>query len=165
MRHSLLYLALACLLLYSITRARELARRWTMMLKLRLPLEWITCLALFLGMGCTDKDDTTFYRNAVTGAPCDPDPATFRKRAHDGGRGGARSPTGIPGDNMDDPHSGKVDCLGDGNSGQGDDKKHPCPPPGCDDQDCCEPPPVEPPTPEPPVETPPDAAPEPPVLE
>jgi penicillin-binding protein 1A len=44
------------------------------------------------------------------------------------------------GDNCDDLSSGKVDCIGDGNSGQGDDKKHNCmfPQPGCDDAGCCD---------------------------
>lgn len=58
------------------------------------------------------------------------------------------NPLGIPGDNEDDAHSGLTDCLGDGNSGHGDDFKHgecnprndepPPPPRGCDDQGCCE---------------------------
>jgi len=44
------------------------------------------------------------------------------------------------GDNCDDLSSGKVDCIGDGNSGQGDDKKHNCmfPQPGCDEDGCCD---------------------------
>lgn len=44
------------------------------------------------------------------------------------------------GDNCDDLSSGKVDCIGDGNSGQGDDKKHNCmfPQPGCDENGCCD---------------------------
>ena len=59
------------------------------------------------------------------------------------GNGGHNSPTGIPGDNIDDPHSGKIDCLGDGDSGQGNDARN-CPPAGCDAFGCCdtsEPPP------------------------
>lgn len=59
------------------------------------------------------------------------------KRRADRGNGN-HSPTGIAGDNMDDLRSGKVDCYYDGNSGQGDDKKHGCtPPPGCDTEGCC----------------------------
>ena len=42
------------------------------------------------------------------------------------GNGGHKSPTGIPGDNTDDPHSGKFDCLGDGDSGLGNDDRN-CP--------------------------------------
>ena len=88
--------------------------------------------------GCTSEqtDSVTGYVNAVTGETCQPDPATLHRHGQSGqhGNGGHGSPTGIPGDNMDDEHSGKVDCLGDGNSGQGDDKKHPC----CDDSMCCD---------------------------
>ena len=55
------------------------------------------------------------------------------------------------GDNCDDLHSGKIDCIGDGNSGQGDDKKHNCmfPQPGCDDMGCCDGDLVDPPVPPP----------------
>jgi hypothetical protein len=84
--------------------------------------------------GCV-QDSTAGYRSAITGEACEPDPATLRPHGRSGehGNGGQNSPTGIPGDNMDDEHSGKVDCYYDGNSGQGDDKKHPC----CDDTMCC----------------------------
>jgi hypothetical protein len=93
--------------------------------------------ALLAGAGlaaCTD-DSTSGFRSAITGEACEPDPATLRPHGRSGenGNGGQNSPTGIPGDNMDDEHSGKVDCYYDGNSGQGDDKKHPC----CDDSMCC----------------------------
>jgi hypothetical protein len=80
------------------------------------------------------------FINVFSGQSCRPDPLTFNSALHDGSNGNT-SPTGIPGDNMDDLRSGKVDCLGDGNSGQGDDAKHSfCgdPPPGCDDGGCCE---------------------------
>jgi hypothetical protein len=115
------------------------------------------------------------FVNVFTGQTCRPDALTFVPA--DAGRGGGNtSPTGIPGDNMDDLRSGQVDCLGDGNSGQGDDFKHDfCgnPPPGCDDSGCCEedcaeppedsvdeePPPEEPPVEEPPTEEPPSEEP------
>src|SRR5688572_29680892 len=94
--------------------------------------------ALFSGAalaGCTSQDSTEGYLSAITGEACEPDPATLRPHGRSGenGNGGQNSPTGIPGDNMDDEHSGKVDCYYDGNSGQGDDKKHPC----CDAEMCC----------------------------
>jgi hypothetical protein len=74
-----------------------------------------------------------------TGATAVPDPGTSGPHGHNGkgdGNGGLNSPTGIPGDSIDDPHSGKVDCLGDGDSGQGNDERF-CTPPGCDGQDDC----------------------------
>ena len=115
------------------------------------------------------------YLSAATGEPCSPDPATLQPHGKSGqhGNGGQNSPTGIPGDNMDDEHSGKVDCLYDGNSGQGDDKKHPC----CDANMCCNGDPDDdgddpdsddpgtsnptPPAPTPPAPTPPAPTPEP----
>jgi hypothetical protein len=76
------------------------------------------------------------YYDAVTGEDCVPDPGTIAPvNGHNGqgnGNGGHNSPTGIPGDNIDDPHSGKIDCLGDGNSGQGNDSTI-C----CDANNCC----------------------------
>jgi hypothetical protein len=94
------------------------------------------------------------FKSMLNGGPCQPDGETYMPvdaapAQNDGGQGqgkangGARSPTGIPGDNMDDLHSGKIDCYYDGNSGQGDDKKHPCtaedfPQPGCDAEGCCD---------------------------
>ena len=75
------------------------------------------------------------YINALTGEECVPDPNTLPPlHGHNGqgqGNGGHNSPTGIPGDNVDDPQSGKVDCLGDGDSGQGNDLR--C----CDANGCC----------------------------
>ena len=44
------------------------------------------------------------------------------------GNGGHNSPTGIAGDNSDDENSGHVDCLGDGDSGQGNDDRFCAPP-------------------------------------
>jgi hypothetical protein len=84
---------------------------------------------------CTSDDGTSGFRSAITGEACEPDPTTLTPRGRSGeqGNGGHDSPTGIPGDNMDDESSGKVDCYYDGNSGQGDDKKHPC----CDAEMCC----------------------------
>jgi len=79
--------------------------------------------------------DTSTYHNALTGDSCTPN-SSYVPLGSGNGNGGHNSPTGIPGDNIDDPHSGKVDCYYDGNSGQGDDKKHPCAP-GCDNQHCC----------------------------
>ena len=86
---------------------------------------------------------TRGYLSELTGEECVPDPATLTPtvalRGRHAGRGGERSPTGIPGDNLDDPHSGQVDCLGDGNSGAGNDPEGGCPPPpGCDAFGCCE---------------------------
>jgi len=94
-----------------------------------------------LAPGCATE--TGQFVNALTGDECEPDFETFnaRGREHvDNGHGrGNTSPTGIPGDNLDDERSGHTDCLGDGNSGHGDDKKHNCEvPPGCDAQGCCE---------------------------
>jgi hypothetical protein len=85
------------------------------------------------GLAACGGEPTTTYRSAVSGKECTPN-SSLVPPTH--GNGGHNSPTGIPGDNMDDLHSGKVDCYYDGNSGQGDDKKHPCAP-GCDDQKCC----------------------------
>jgi hypothetical protein len=94
-----------------------------------------------LGLAACAADgpsDGAAYRNELTGQVCTPNgtqgPLPGQKGQH--GNGGHNSPTGIPGDNLDDPHSGKIDCYYDGNSGQGDDKKHPCAP-GCDNQHCC----------------------------
>ena len=85
--------------------------------------------------GSNSDGSSAGYLSAATGEPCTPDPATLQPHGKSGqhGNGGQNSPTGIPGDNMDDEHSGKVDCYYDGNSGQGDDKKHPC----CDANMCC----------------------------
>jgi hypothetical protein len=75
------------------------------------------------------------YIDGLTGEECVPDPNTLPPlHGHNGqgqGNGGHNSPTGIPGDNVDDPQSGKVDCLGDGDSGRGNDLR--C----CDANGCC----------------------------
>ena len=108
----------------------------------------VACL-LVLAAGCTNEQSTGLYRSALTDEACEPDPGSFMPSEPSGsghmsnGRGGHNSPTGIPGDNIDDPHSGKIDCYYDGNSGQGDDRRHPCTPedfpqPGCDATGCCD---------------------------
>lgn len=75
------------------------------------------------------------YINVFTEEECVPDPATFAPlHGHNGqgqGNGGHNSPTGIPGDNVDDAQSGKIDCLGDGDSGQGNDLRNCCDIDGC----------------------------------
>lgn len=96
--------------------------------------------------GCSTDAPTSSssYLQDGTGEPCEPDMSTMVPtvlRGHRGqgnGKGGHNSPTGIAGDNIDDPHSGKVDCYWDGNSGQGNDKDGCAPPPGCDANGCCE---------------------------
>ena len=107
--------------------------------------------------GCSSEEPTGTHINALTGAVCEPN-ATYLPRPHaqGGGDGGAQCQGTGPGDNCDDLHSGKIDCIRDGNSGQGDDRKHPCtfPQPGCDANGCCDgdmvdPPPETPPTTEP----------------
>ena len=79
-------------------------------------------VAVLLVAGCGDwlADDVS-YVNYFTGETCSPNPLTFQAADADHQSNGNVSPTGIPGDNMDDLRSGKVDCLYDGNSGQGDD--------------------------------------------
>lgn len=100
-------------------------------------------LLMACGNGNDAPPSTTGYLSAMDGAPCVPDPATLTPtplRGHKGkghGNGGQNSPTGIPGDNMDDAHSGKIDCFYDGNSGQGNDKDG-CKVQGCDAFGCCE---------------------------
>ena len=142
------------------------------MLRIRITL--FTAFFAAAGLAACANDSTTQFRSAVTGEACEPDPATYTPKApKDHGNGGHNSPTGIPGDNIDDEHSGKVDCLGDGDSGQGNDDKK-CGPPGCDSELCCEPgggeeepppaPQPPPPTPEePPAPQPPPAPEEPPA--
>ncbi|AKF03011.1 hypothetical protein DB32_000159 [Sandaracinus amylolyticus] len=91
-------------------------------------------------IACSTEPSPPVYRSALTGEECVPDPGTMipPERGSGHGRGGHNSPTGIPGDNIDDPHSGKVDCLYDGNSGQGNDRDGCFPRPGCDAEGCCE---------------------------
>lgn len=108
-------------------------------------------LALTLGAalaGCSSEPEVATYTSALSGKQCRPDPQSLMPMSpaplhKQSGNGGQRSPTGIPGDNLDDLHSGKIDCYYDGNSGQGDDRKHPCtmndfPQPGCDSMGCCD---------------------------
>ncbi|MEZ4256657.1 MAG: hypothetical protein R3A78_13265 [Polyangiales bacterium] len=105
-------------------------------------------LAFLPIVGCTGGSSTgrstTGYLEADTMDDCVPDMSTMvpltapSANGKGKGNGGHGSPTGIPGDNMDDLHSGKVDCYYDGNSGQGDDKKHGCVVPGCDENGCCD---------------------------
>lgn len=111
-------------------------------------------LAVTLGValaGCSSDPEVATYTSALSGKQCRPDPQSLMPMApmspaslhKSNGNGGQRSPTGIPGDNLDDLHSGKIDCYYDGNSGQGDDRKHPCtmndfPQPGCDSMGCCD---------------------------
>ncbi len=96
-------------------------------------------LATFGLAACADS--TSSYRNALTGESCEPDVSTYLPREPPPQCQGTSN-----GDNCDDLHSGKIDCIGDGNSGQGDDRKHPCfPQPGCDDQGCCDDDLVDPP--------------------
>jgi hypothetical protein len=114
----------------------------TMLLGLAAPVWIVACSA----------ESPPVYRSALTGEECTPDATTFMAplighRGRGEGRGGHNSPTGIPGDNIDDPHSGKVDCLGDGNSGQGNDVEGCFPAPGCDAEGCCVEEPEEPVTP------------------
>lgn len=106
-------------------------------------------LALTFGVfvaACASEPAPPVYRSALTGEECEPDPTTLVPGPRGGGRGrgGHNSPTGIPGDNIDDLRSGHTDCLYDGNSGHGDDRDGCVPPPGCDAEGCCEEPEPEP---------------------
>lgn len=87
-----------------------------------------------LTIGC--QESTGRYLSALTGEECVPDATYLPRDAHTNNGNGNTSPTGIPGDNLDDLRSGKVDCLYDGDSGQGNDDR--CFPPGCDEQGCCD---------------------------
>jgi len=119
-----------------------------------------------LGLTACAAEDVSSQVNALTGQVCTPN-AAYMPRAHGNSAqaqgGGAQCQGTGPGDNCDDLHSGKIDCIGDGNSGQGDDKKHNCefPQPGCDDEGCCDEDIVEPPPPPPPDEPPPPEEPTP----
>ena len=79
------------------------------------------------------------YTSALTGQTCDPNGSYKPKKAKAPATNDKCQGTSN-GDNCDDLSSGQIDCIGDGNSGQGDDKKHNCvfPQPGCDDVGCCE---------------------------
>jgi len=88
--------------------------------------------------------ETSSHVSALTGQACTPNgsympPPPKHQNPKCQGTGN--------GDNCDDLSSGKIDCIGDGNSGQGDDKKHNCmfPQPGCDDMGCCDDGMVDPP--------------------
>ena len=85
--------------------------------------------------------------NAYTLEECEPSASFMPKQNQGNGAQNDKCQGTSNGDNCDDLSSGKVDCIGDGNSGQGDDKKHMCdfPQPGCDDQGCCDEDVVEPP--------------------
>jgi len=102
-------------------------------------------VSLFCALGfaaCAPNSGS--YINALTGEECTPDSQSYiPRKAHDPGQCQGTS----NGDNCDDLHSGKIDCIGDGNSGQGDDKKHNCefPQPGCDENGCCDDDMVDPP--------------------
>jgi hypothetical protein len=133
---------------------------------LRTMLAAFAFATLGLAAGCT-SEITGSHVNALTGAVCTPD-RTYIPREAGGARGGNDKCQGTgPGDNCDDLSSGKIDCIGDGNSGQGDDKKHNCefPQPGCDENGCCDDDIVEPPPPPPPPEEPPPPPEEPPPVE
>jgi hypothetical protein len=109
---------------------------------MRLTLTFLFAAALgALGaLASCASDQTGQYRSALTGDSCTPN-ATYQARpAPSQGQGGNQCVGTSNGDNCDDTHSGKIDCIGDGNSGQGDDKKHNCsfPQPGCDDSGCCD---------------------------
>jgi hypothetical protein len=121
--------------------------------------------------GCTADDATGTHINALTGAVCtpgatyEPRPAVTHGNGHGNGGQGAQCQGTGPGDNCDDLHSGHIDCIGDGNSGQGDDRKHPCtfPQPGCDATGCCDGDMVDPPPETPPTTPPTDPTPPPPT--
>jgi hypothetical protein len=108
-----------------------------------------TSLALFVA-ACGVNEQT--HVNALTMNACEPN-SSYMPLVHGNGNGSGSGGNGqcqgtSNGDNCDDLHSGKIDCVGDGNSGQGDDKRHNCmfPQPGCDDQGCCDGDIVEPPS-------------------
>lgn len=91
-------------------------------------------LVVFFAAACSSP---TEHVNAYTLETCTPNGSYMKKpkkNTNDKCQGTSN------GDNCDDLSSGKVDCIGDGNSGQGDDKKHNCmfPQPGCDENGCCD---------------------------
>ena len=103
----------------------------------------ILLATLFL-VGC--GTGTGDYTSALTGQTCDPN-GSYKPHKPKAPASNDKCQGTSNGDNCDDLSSGKIDCIGDGNSGQGDDKKHNCqfPQPGCDDQGCCEDDLVDPP--------------------
>jgi len=96
----------------------------------------ILLATLFL-VGCGTS--TGEYTSALTGQTCDPN-GSYKPHKAKAPATNDRCQGTSNGDNCDDLSSGQIDCIGDGNSGQGDDKKHNCvfPQPGCDDEGCCE---------------------------
>src|SRR5688572_25495450 len=80
----------------------------------------------------------TEHVSAYTLEACEPDATKIKKAKKPPTNDKCQGTSN--GDNCDDLSSGKVDCIGDGNSGQGDDKKHNCtfPQPGCDADGCCD---------------------------
>lgn len=78
--------------------------------------------------------------NAYTLEECEPTASYMPKQNQGNGAQNDKCQGTSNGDNCDDLSSGKIDCIGDGNSGQGDDKKHNCefPQPGCDAEGCCD---------------------------
>jgi hypothetical protein len=114
--------------------------------------------AAVLALGACGSETGT-YINALNGQACDPNGSYQPKPPKKPATNDKCQGTSV-GDNCDDLSSGKIDCIGDGNSGQGDDKKHNCqfPQPGCDENGCCDEDLVDPvpPTPEEPPPPPPD---------
>jgi hypothetical protein len=84
--------------------------------------------------------EASVHVNAYTLEECQPSSSYMPKGNQGNGAQNDRCQGTSNGDNCDDLSSGKIDCIGDGNSGQGDDKKHNCvfPQPGCDADGCCD---------------------------
>jgi hypothetical protein len=103
---------------------------------------WYSTLFAIGALTAACAPQTSEHVNALSGEACEPDPTTYIAREAPAHCQGTSN-----GDNCDDLHSGKIDCIGDGNSGQGDDKKHDCefPQPGCDEDGCCDEDLVDPP--------------------
>lgn len=93
----------------------------------------VLSLSLFASAACNTP---TEHVSAYTLEACEPDASSYMAKAKKNDKCQGTS----NGDNCDDLSSGKIDCIGDGNSGQGDDKKHNCvfPQPGCDANGCCD---------------------------
>ncbi len=94
-------------------------------------------LATLFVVGCGTS--TGEYTSALSGQTCTPN-GSYKPHKAKAPATNDKCQGTSNGDNCDDLSSGKIDCIGDGNSGQGDDKKHNCqfPQPGCDDEGCCE---------------------------
>ncbi len=121
-------------------------------------LEIVSCCGLLIsgcGQGTISINRTANFTNVFSGQSCSLKEHSYVERPKEC-TDAERNASGLPGDNMDDEASCHIDCVGDGNSGQGDDKRHPCTPdsfpqPGCDEDGCCEdeaipPPPIPEPT-------------------